>query len=72
LANPEEVRHEYGFEIISGKNAPELNLYLNYSGGLTQSNFFQLFNMKSLQSNVFDVKGIGKSKLNARFVIREP
>lgn len=56
-ANNEEVKHEYGFEIIS-----ELNLNLNeYTGiilGVSHSEFFNL-NIKSSDTcAVYDVKGI--------------
>jgi len=66
-ANPEEVRHEYGIEIISGKNAPELNLYSAIILAVSHSQFLQLSIEKSSSLVVFDVKGIlDKSKVDAR------
>ncbi|MFT4855376.1 MAG: UDP-N-acetyl-D-galactosamine dehydrogenase, partial [Planctomycetota bacterium] len=66
-ANPEEVRHEYGIEITSGKKVPELNLYSAIILAVSHSQFLQLSIEKSASQVVFDVKGIlDKSKVDAR------
>jgi UDP-N-acetyl-D-galactosamine dehydrogenase len=66
-ANPEEVRHEYGIEIISGKNAPELNLYSAIILAVSHKEFASLPIEKSKSQVIYDVKGyLDKSLVDAR------
>lgn len=66
-ANPAEVKHEYGIDIISGENAPYL---ANYSAIILAVSH-QKFNVLNIQSSpsqvVFDVKGLlDKKNVDAR------
>jgi UDP-N-acetyl-D-galactosamine dehydrogenase len=66
-ANPQEVMHEYGIEIISGKEAPSLAYYSAVILAVSHRQFQQLPIQKSSSQVVFDVKGfLDKSLVDAR------
>jgi UDP-N-acetyl-D-glucosamine/UDP-N-acetyl-D-galactosamine dehydrogenase len=66
-ASAEEVMHEYGIEIISGKNAPSLENYSAIILAVSHKQFTTLNIQKSQSKVVFDVKGfLEKSKVDAR------
>jgi UDP-N-acetyl-D-galactosamine dehydrogenase len=66
-ANPQEVMHEYGIEIISGKEAPSLANYSAVILAVSHRQFQQLPIQKSSSQVVFDVKGfLDKSLVDAR------
>ncbi|WP_268034993.1 nucleotide sugar dehydrogenase [Algoriphagus sp. PAP.12] len=57
-ANPTEVKHEYGIEILSGQNAPDLNAYSAVILAVSHKEFLTLPISKSDKQVVFDVKAI--------------
>lgn len=63
-ANPEEVRHEYGIDITSGENTPDLKKYSAVILAVSHRQFKSLQIQKSSTQVVFDVKGF----LNKEFV----
>lgn len=66
-ANPMEVLHEYGIEIISGKDAPNLGDYSAVILAVSHNQFRHLSIQKSANQVVFDVKGfLDKSLIDAR------
>lgn len=66
-ANPEEVKHEYGIDIISGENAPSLANYSAIILAVSHRQFNKLNIQKSSSQVVFDVKGfLEKSRVDAR------
>lgn len=66
-ANPAEVKHEYGIEIISGDKAPSLTDYSAIILAVSHKQFSNLTIQKSPSQVVFDVKGfLEKSKVDAR------
>ncbi|WP_373399200.1 nucleotide sugar dehydrogenase [Algoriphagus halophilus] len=66
-ANPAEVEHEYGVQIISGKQAPDLANYSAVILAVSHQEFKQLQIKKSDAQVVFDVKGfLDKSDVDAR------
>jgi UDP-N-acetyl-D-galactosamine dehydrogenase len=56
-ANPEEVRHEYGIDITSGENTPDLKKYSAVILAVSHHQFKSLPIQKSSTTVVFDVKG---------------
>jgi UDP-N-acetyl-D-glucosamine/UDP-N-acetyl-D-galactosamine dehydrogenase len=66
-ANPDEVKHEYGVEISSGKNIPDLNDYSAIILAVSHKEFAALKIQKSENQVVFDVKGyLKKEDVDAR------
>ena len=66
-ANPDEVKHEYGVEISSGKNIPDLNDYSAIILAVSHKEFADLKIQKSESQVVFDVKGyLKKEDVDAR------
>ena len=66
-ANPAEVRHEYGIDLISGSKAPELEDYSAVILAVAHKEFRTLAISKSERQVVFDVKGIlHKDEVDAR------
>ncbi|MEN2281240.1 nucleotide sugar dehydrogenase [Algoriphagus sp. SE2] len=66
-ANPAEVMHEYGVEIISGKKTPDLDQYSSIILAVSHKEFKVLKIQKSDAQVVFDVKGfLNKSDVDAR------
>jgi len=66
-ANPQEVMHEYGIEIISGPKAPNLVDYSAVILAVSHRQFQHLPIQKSANQVVFDVKGfLNKSLIDAR------
>lgn len=66
-ANPAEVRHEYGIDIISGSKAPELGDYSAVILAVAHNEFKTLAISKSESQVVFDVKGfLEKDRVDAR------
>ncbi len=66
-ANPEEVRHEYGIDIISGENAPSLAGYSAIILAVAHREFNALSVQKSASQVVYDVKGaLPKSLVDSR------
>jgi UDP-N-acetyl-D-glucosamine/UDP-N-acetyl-D-galactosamine dehydrogenase len=66
-ANPEEVKHEYGIEIISGEITPSLSDYSAVILAVSHNHFSSLNIKKSLSQVVFDVKGVlDKNLVDAR------
>lgn len=66
-ANPAEVRHEYGIDIISGSKAPELGDYSAVILAVAHKEFKTLAISKSESQVVFDVKGfLEKDRVDAR------
>jgi len=57
-ANPVEVKHEYGIEILSGKDAPDLSEYSAIILAVSHKEFKSLAISKSENQVVFDVKAI--------------
>ncbi len=62
-ANPAEVKHEYGIEILSGELAPELKGYSAIILAVSHKKFYSLSIAKSSDQVVFDVKGFLKKEL---------
>ncbi|WP_339868305.1 nucleotide sugar dehydrogenase [uncultured Algoriphagus sp.] len=62
-ANPIEVRHEYGIDILSGTNVPNLTDYSAIILAVAHKEFASLEIQKSDSQVVFDVKGILDKKL---------
>lgn len=66
-ANAEEVRHEYGIDILTGEAAPDCSLYSGIILGVAHTKFEKLNIQTSSDQVVYDVKGIlQKSKVDAR------
>ncbi len=66
-ANPEEVMHEYGVEISSGKQTPDLDLYSAIILAVSHKEFKSLIINKSNNRVVFDIKGVlAKNCVDAR------
>ena len=66
-ANPGEVQHEYGIDIISGEIAPPLENYSAVILAVSHKQFKSLQIQKSSNQVVFDVKGfLDKSKVDSR------
>lgn len=66
-ANPAEVKHEYGIEIISGDTSPNLENYSAVILAVSHKQFKVLQIQKSINQVVFDVKGfLDKSKVDSR------
>lgn len=66
-ANPSEVKHEYGIDIISGEKAPSLAQYSAVILAVSHKQFVTLDIHKSSSQVIFDVKGIlEKSRVDAR------
>ncbi|RIW12238.1 nucleotide sugar dehydrogenase [Algoriphagus lacus] len=66
-ANPAEVQHEYGIDIISGETAPPLENYSAVILAVSHKQFKSLQIQKSSNQVVFDVKGfLDKSKVDSR------
>ncbi|EAZ79799.1 nucleotide sugar dehydrogenase [Algoriphagus machipongonensis] len=65
--NSEEVKKEYGVEIISGGQAPNLNAYSAIILAVSHKEFLGLSIQKSENQVVYDVKGfLDKSQIDAR------
>ena len=66
-ANPEEVKHEYGVDIIGGKNCPSLEEYSAVVLAVAHKEFKALPIQKSKNLVVYDVKAVlDKDKVDAR------
>ncbi|SFT40092.1 UDP-N-acetyl-D-galactosamine dehydrogenase [Algoriphagus locisalis] len=66
-ANPSEVSHEYGIEIISGAKAPDLSQYSAIILAVSHKEFASLSIEKSKNQVVYDVKGfLDKKRIDAR------
>jgi UDP-N-acetyl-D-galactosamine dehydrogenase len=66
-ASADEVRHEYGIDIISGEKAPNLANYSAVILAVAHKQFINLNIQKSSDQVVYDVKGfIEKSRVDAR------
>ncbi|SDA78059.1 UDP-N-acetyl-D-galactosamine dehydrogenase [Algoriphagus alkaliphilus] len=66
-ANPAEVNHEYGIEIISGRKVPPLESYSAIILAVSHKQFSTLNIHKSPSKVVYDVKGfLDKSRVDAR------
>jgi UDP-N-acetyl-D-galactosamine dehydrogenase len=66
-ANAEEVRHEYGIDIMTGEEAPDCELYSGIILGVAHTKFEKLNIQTHSDQVVYDVKGIlNKSKVDAR------
>ena len=66
-ANPEEVKHEYGVDIIGGKNCPPLEEYSAVILAVAHKEFKTLPIVKSNKLVVYDVKAVlEKDKVDAR------
>jgi UDP-N-acetyl-D-galactosamine dehydrogenase len=66
-ANPAEVKHEYGIEIKSGEETPDLESYSAIILAVSHKQFQSLQIQKSAHQVVFDVKGfLDKSKVDSR------
>jgi UDP-N-acetyl-D-galactosamine dehydrogenase len=66
-ASPEEVKHEYGIDIVSGSVAPRLENYSAVILAVSHKEFKSIQIQKSSTQVVFDVKGfLEKSKVDAR------
>ncbi|MBN3583035.1 nucleotide sugar dehydrogenase [Algoriphagus aestuarii] len=66
-ANPAEVAHEYGIQILGGKSSPDLNQYSAIILAVSHLQFKSLNINKSADQVVYDVKGfLDKSKIDAR------
>jgi UDP-N-acetyl-D-galactosamine dehydrogenase len=66
-ADAKEVKHEYGIEILSRENTPNLDEYSAVILAVAHKEFKQLHIQKSDNQVVYDVKGIlEKSKVDAR------
>ncbi len=66
-ANPAEVKHEYGIDIISGDQAPVLGDYSAVILAVSHKQFDKLSIMKSSSQVVYDVKGfLDKTVVDAR------
>ncbi|GMQ27773.1 nucleotide sugar dehydrogenase [Algoriphagus confluentis] len=66
-ADPEEVRHEYGIEIINGKTKENLDQYSAIILGVAHKEFRSWPIQKSANQVVFDVKSVlEKDKVDAR------
>lgn len=62
-ANPEEVSHEYGIEILSGDLAPEITQYSAVILAVSHQKFNSLKLSKSPTQVLYDVKGFLDKKL---------
>lgn len=66
-ANPQEVNHEYGIDIISGEKDPSLDQYSAIILAVSHKQFSTLNIQKSASQVVFDVKGfLEKYRVDAR------
>ena len=66
-ANPEEVKHEYGVDIIGGKNCPSLEEYSAVVLAVAHKEFKAFPIQKSKNLVVYDVKAVlDKDKVDAR------
>ncbi|GEO20730.1 nucleotide sugar dehydrogenase [Cyclobacterium qasimii] len=66
-ANPEEVKHEYGVDIIGGKECPPLEEYSAVILAVAHKEFKKLAIEKSKNLVVYDVKAVlPKDKVDAR------
>lgn len=66
-ASAEEVKHEYGIDILPGDTAPDCSLYSGIILGVAHKEFESLNIQKSDTQVVYDVKGIlKKSQVDAR------
>lgn len=66
-ANAEEVKHEYGIDIITNGEAPDFSAYSGIILGVAHKKFENLKIHKSCNQVVFDVKSIlEKSKVDGR------
>jgi len=66
-ANPEEVMHEYGVELLNGTDSPNLNSYSAIILAVAHAQFLKLQLCKSENAVIYDVKGIlKKSNIDAR------
>lgn len=66
-ANPSEVRHEYGIDILSKENGLDLNNYSSIILAVAHKEFTKLPIQKSSNQVVYDVKGIlNKDFIDAR------
>lgn len=66
-ANPNEVKHEYGIDIASGDDVPDLSTYSAVILAVAHRQFSRLSIQKTSQQVVFDVKGfLKKEKVDAR------
>lgn len=66
-ANPSEVKHEYGIELISDRKGPSLDNYSAIILAVSHKQFSVLNIQKSPSQVVFDVKGfLEKSRVDAR------
>jgi UDP-N-acetyl-D-galactosamine dehydrogenase len=66
-ANAEEVKHEYGIDIMTGDVAPDCSAYSGIILGVAHKKFENLQIQKSPSQVVYDVKGIlKKSQVDAR------
>lgn len=66
-ANPSEVKHEYGIDIISSEKAPSLEAYSAVILAVSHKQFKSLKIEKSPNQVVYDVKGLlDKSKIDSR------
>lgn len=66
-ASPEEVKHEYGIDILCGEEAPDCSLYSGIILGVAHKKFESIKIQKSPHQVVYDVKGIlDKSMVDAR------
>lgn len=66
-ANAEEVKHEYGIDIMTGDVAPDCSAYSGIILGVAHKKFENLQIQKSPTQVVYDVKGIlKKSQVDAR------
>jgi len=66
-ANPLDVKHEYGIQIISGDQTPEINQYSAIILAVSHQKFNSLLLSKSPTQVLYDVKGfLEKEKVDAR------
>ena len=66
-ASPQEVKHEYGIDIVSGEKAPPLEQYSAIILAVSHRQFLTLGIQKSVSQVIFDVKGfLDKSLIDAR------
>lgn len=66
-ANPSGVKNEYGIDIVSGKESPDLKKYSAVVLAVSHTQFKNLNIYKSSDQVVFDMKGfLEKSRVDAR------
>lgn len=67
LANPKDVKHEYGIDLINTDSVPDLKLYSAIIVAVSHDQFSDLDFSTSKNMVVFDVKGsLPKSKIDSR------